>query len=1424
MIDHPRYALAEAVSSGSQGRVVRVVDRERPGLELVAKIPVALDADAVVRLEGEFALLARLRVPGLPRVHDFARDRHRVPFFVEDFVRGTGPAIWLGRDAKRLRSLAADLAETLASLHEAGFVHGDVKPANVVVPEEGRAVLLDLGASVAARAAAEVATMSTPAFAAPEVQAGGHLTPASDLYGLGATLWTCATGAPPARGKHAARDLRARAPWVPPSLAAILERLVEEHPADRPSSAFEVLVALGRAARGTPWEGAGRGPSVREEEVAKVLLRSGGVLFVTGPSGSGKSHLLREVATRAALGGQAVRTVRFPDRDASFVARFIAFLRTDDAPSPFPSLERPALVLVDEVEAAPAEVLAALDALRCRASPAREGIAIVAAVRKAPEGATTIALGPLVEADLRALVSAAEDRGSRDDRDVASLVRESGGSPGWLFAALGRVPLTREAALERVSRLPGDARTLLALVATLGGIAETRLLRGRERGLPSLFRAGLLVRDRETLRLPSPDLAHDLAEALADFAVSDAAAEIALSEPDLPSSVALVVASAHFPPARRSACLAAAASRARREGARSTEIDALLALSASKDERTAERLARLERLTRDAGISRAHPQVLAWLEEAGEADRSVAGLALRRRAEERARAGDFDAAEHFAKLAVDHAVEDGRTDARAYALATVGAVALYRAEHRAAALALAEARALSEESELAGVAVDREELARLEHNAGVVALYANRCEEAASAFERSLAIKRALGDRAGVRACLLNLGLARTRTQTWAEAEAALQEGTTLAESLGQEAGRAWCLVAWAELEIRRARPEDAERLIAEAEGLEGALPAAVKADLALLRAELALLEGDGHGAASAISTLADGMREADALIDARASIIEARAHLATLPADRRSAARAALAAARRARASGLAAEEQEALRVLRSARRATLRTPRATAMPPSPASPERAWKLLADFANAPLADCAERLARLVVDEAGAERAFVALIDGEGGVERAWGADIDGLAVADAEKRVDRELVHASFRRGASVYRSDLETAGGRGARLAVARDRAAVVCEHRFRAGAFDAVTDDMTSRWIVMAAIVARLSSDVAFSMAGERPAAPSPTEGYRAGPAEPMSTAMPRREPLREYPRILGRSAALRRALAQLDAAVDSDLPVLVRGETGTGKELFAKALHEHGPRHRAPFVAVNCGAIPDALLEAELFGHAKGAFTGADRARPGLFARAEGGTLLLDEVGELPLLRQASLLRALETGRYRPVGADDERPFDVRVVAATNRDLEAAVSEGTFRRDLLFRVRVLEIVVPPLRERGPDIELLFAHFLASAGGAATLSPGALTALQAHAFPGNVRELAHLALRLAAMHLERIEAAHLPREVRAAAVKAVPPRADPRSERREVEDALARTAGNISHAASLLGLTRHGLKKRMLRLGLRAKREGT
>ncbi|HVI75972.1 MAG TPA: sigma-54 dependent transcriptional regulator [Anaeromyxobacteraceae bacterium] len=243
-------------------------------------------------------------------------------------------------------------------------------------------------------------------------------------------------------------------------------------------------------------------------------------------------------------------------------------------------------------------------------------------------------------------------------------------------------------------------------------------------------------------------------------------------------------------------------------------------------------------------------------------------------------------------------------------------------------------------------------------------------------------------------------------------------------------------------------------------------------------------------------------------------------------------------------------------------------------------------------------------------------------------------------------------------------------------------------------------------------------------------------------------------------------VARSAALRAALDVVERIAPTDVPVLITGETGTGKGLIARTLHALSPRSGARFVTVNCAALPEALLESELFGHVKGAFTGATQDRPGLFAEAEGGTLLLDEIGEMPVALQAKLLHVLESGAVRAVGASRERHVDVRIVAATHRDLRRRVREGTFREDLLYRLDVVPVNLPPLRERQEDIPPLVDRFLAAARAryptavVERFSPEALGRLLEHGWPGNVRELAHVVERTVLLcRRPEVSAADLP-----------------------------------------------------------------
>jgi two-component system, NtrC family, nitrogen regulation response regulator NtrX len=306
------------------------------------------------------------------------------------------------------------------------------------------------------------------------------------------------------------------------------------------------------------------------------------------------------------------------------------------------------------------------------------------------------------------------------------------------------------------------------------------------------------------------------------------------------------------------------------------------------------------------------------------------------------------------------------------------------------------------------------------------------------------------------------------------------------------------------------------------------------------------------------------------------------------------------------------------------------------------------------------------------------------------------------------------------------------------------------------------------------------------------------------------------------------IVGRSPAIRSVLDLIRRVGPSMARVLIAGEHGTGKELVARALWASGPRREMPFVAVNCAALPEELLESELFGHERGAFTGATQPRRGRFEEANGGTLFLDEVGDLSPRAQTKLLRALQEGAITRVGSSHAIRVDVRVIAATNRDLADLARSGRFREDLYYRLAVIPITVPPLRERPEDIPLLvrnFAERFAREGGGKprAFTPEALDRIQRHPFPGNVRELSNLIERLlltappGPIGVESLREV-LPAPERPAAPAARLSEAVQEFERREIEAALHEARGNMTQAAARLGLERSHLYKKMKKLGLR------
>ena len=308
------------------------------------------------------------------------------------------------------------------------------------------------------------------------------------------------------------------------------------------------------------------------------------------------------------------------------------------------------------------------------------------------------------------------------------------------------------------------------------------------------------------------------------------------------------------------------------------------------------------------------------------------------------------------------------------------------------------------------------------------------------------------------------------------------------------------------------------------------------------------------------------------------------------------------------------------------------------------------------------------------------------------------------------------------------------------------------------------------------------------------------------------------------------MLGSSPAMQKLYDQLARMAGSDTSILITGESGTGKELVARSIHRQSPRRDGPFVVVNCAALPDTLLESELFGHAKGAFTDARADRKGLFVQAEGGTLFLDEIGEMALAMQPKLLRALEENKIRPVGGDGEIATDVRIVTATNRDLETAIEEHRFREDLFYRINVFQVELPPLRARGTDVLLLAQHFVehfAAATGREVvgISPQAAEKIAAYRWPGNVRELRNIIERAVALtRYDRLAVEDLPDKIRDyQSTQVFIGGSDPSElvpmdemERRYILQVLEAVEDNKTLAAKILGLDRKTLYRKLRQYG--------
>lgn len=500
---------------------------------------------------------------------------------------------------------------------------------------------------------------------------------------------------------------------------------------------------------------------------------------------------------------------------------------------------------------------------------------------------------------------------------------------------------------------------------------------------------------------------------------------------------------------------------------------------------------------------------------------------------------------------------------------------------------------------------------------------------------------------------------------------------------------------------------------------------------------------------------------------------------------------------------------------------------------------------------NRALAQAEDRraLLTLLLDEAvalfHAERGFVVRARGDakdGGFAVSAARSFEREDIRKPERKLSTTVLRSCLDAGEAVFADDAQV-GDLSAAQSIAdlklrsvlcvplrvggEVRGALYLDHRFHGGAFqrsdlpwlEAFADQAAIGLHLHDLLAAQREHSRAVVADNQRLAAAVAAQEQRLSKLE---DSLQRGDLEHDYPEIVGSAPALLRHLRLLDRVTPGDFPVLLVAESGCGKELAARAIHRNGPRANGPFVAINVAAIRTELLESELFGHVKGAYTGADRSRVGLLREADGGVLFLDEITETPLELQAKLLRFLEDRTVRPLGGDASAPVDLRVLAATNRDPRRAVAEGQLREDLYFRLAVVTVPVPPLRERREDLPTLVEHFLAAAAaarGGSVRRPSAdlLAALERRSWPGNLRELRNVVLRLDALAESDVVGPDLLEPELAGGAAGPDDLFDlGELERRAIRGALERAQGNKAEAARLLGISRRSLYDRLQREG--------
>jgi transcriptional regulator with GAF, ATPase, and Fis domain len=1327
------------------------------------------EVQALVR---EAVALSGLEGLGVPRVLRFGRMRESGrPFLVRELVEGQSLLELIEDDADPARCLGAIAlaSDQLTALHRASLLHGDVKPANIIVGDDGRATLVDLGLAAPWKERGTRPEGLTPRYAAPELLAGAKLSVRAEIFALGATLSELLEHA----GARIAASDRA-------ALDKVVARATAKEPSARFPSADELAMDLRRVIKLAPRE-LGRfadasWPIVGIESGALALLERiealprGGAIMLEGPLGSGKSALLRRVAWSLGVAGRAVAWIE-PAVTANLSEALEIELAGGEA--------NDRVVLVDDAEKLDPATLGKLIAAR------ETGARLVLAAPKSRLSPITdelemFAMPPLDAPAVTELLRRAIP--SLSPAVVSEILTRSKGRPGKLRSIVRRLDgqtVVSPADLERILE-PKDGATVNSVRAEPALVRCERLLdQGRYDDAASLL--GELRSDQS-------------------LAASIARARLALGRGDPKAALA--------------------------------ELDASSSDAASVKETKIGRnwsLYRARAYLRCGEYALANEAALAALAGGNEPALEADALSVRGLAE--SYTGRHEAARENLENAVTVARRAGDPRIEGLTLASL-ALALQRNEQLAEAKTAYEAALQASEAagEAGAVATIRLNLAALTQGQGDFAQALAHLEAAVdmggragrrSTTQQALLnlanLDLYLGRFARARSSIESLSMQRTTLAAGAEAQLRGLEAD-LAARTGDVPGALRMYAACAAAYDALGRATDAaearlESVLVAAQGqhvevgslaLQVDKAAALLADapahramMALARATIAALRQDDLGARGAFE---------EALLAARSGgqkewiwrILESRARLLS------DSGQSLL--ARRDVEEALAVLEEIAVRLPRDlrevywddARRRRLRdlgasrtsAPSASAplartgtsasLPPRP--DDRLARILE--INREIAEERDlpRLLGRVTDHAisllRAERGFVILVGAGGELSVHTSRDRAGddpharFSRSIAERVIDnREPVVSQSARDddrmagyLSVHQLMLQSVACVPISAPGGRAIGALYVETRLRPGTQFAEELPTLSAFADQVAIAienARLMTESA-ERAAALEIANRELEGARARLEELLGHRTAQLDEARRdlrttravlrshfgYQGLVGTSSAMRKVYALIDRIKDTDVPVLITGESGTGKEIVARAIHNAGRRNKGKFTGINCGAIPEHLLESELFGHVRGAFTGADRDHKGLFREADGGTLLLDEIGEMPKKMQAGLLRVLQEKVVRPVGGDKEQSVDVRLIAATNRDLAAMVAASTFRDDLYYRLHVVEVRLPPLRDRLEDLPALIDHFFKIFQARLkrdkkTVSREALRKLSGHTWPGNVRQFENVLL---------------------------------------------------------------------------------